>query len=304
MPLFIGFDWEKLEQRKLRAPFLAYVETLAQEHFKELLYINTSDIYKGGVNGSVSLLKIGKNLFAEKVCEKQFTNLKFEFEIAQSFLDKPFMTGWYAKAHSITKRIKRSEKVNYFFGPFSSMMMDAYTRGSLADIVSRFTHKYMKDELRGADGLTFSGEDKTYEYTEYETENQKAVLKLPILPTEALRFYLANIALLISKLHQAGVAWADTKAENMLVDFDGYLIAADFGISNKFAELNEFERNQKSKQDWLDLGRRVGLYAFGLDERRRTDDNSQVLDVVTALRKGQINSLDDFKLLKPYKDFH
>lgn len=48
---------------------------------------------------------------------------------------------------------------------------------------------------------------------------------------EEVRFYAANIVLILEVLHQKGIIHRDVKAENFLVDAEGYLKLADFGIA-------------------------------------------------------------------------
>lgn len=46
---------------------------------------------------------------------------------------------------------------------------------------------------------------------------------------EDVKFYAANIVLILEALHKKNIVHRDIKAENFLVDADGYLKLADFG---------------------------------------------------------------------------
>ena len=48
---------------------------------------------------------------------------------------------------------------------------------------------------------------------------------------DAAKFYAANILLALNYLHSLNILYRDLKAENVLVDQDGYLKLTDFGLS-------------------------------------------------------------------------
>lgn len=44
------------------------------------------------------------------------------------------------------------------------------------------------------------------------------------------RFYMIEILLALEKLHQHGIAYRDMKPENILIDHEGHVHLADFGL--------------------------------------------------------------------------
>ena len=50
---------------------------------------------------------------------------------------------------------------------------------------------------------------------------------------DVARFYASNIVLAIHHIHSQNIVYRDLKPENVLVDHDGYLKIADFGLSKE-----------------------------------------------------------------------
>lgn len=48
---------------------------------------------------------------------------------------------------------------------------------------------------------------------------------------EDVKFYLAELALALSHLHNIGIIYRDLKPENILLDQDGHIALTDFGLS-------------------------------------------------------------------------
>ena len=53
------------------------------------------------------------------------------------------------------------------------------------------------------------------------------------LPEEQARFYIAEILLAMEYLHNKGIVYRDLKPENVLLDVDGHVRLADFGLSKQ-----------------------------------------------------------------------
>jgi serine/threonine protein kinase len=47
------------------------------------------------------------------------------------------------------------------------------------------------------------------------------------------RFYIAEIILALKYLHNNNILYRDLKPDNVLIDFDGHIKLADFGLSKE-----------------------------------------------------------------------
>ena len=61
------------------------------------------------------------------------------------------------------------------------------------------------------------------------------LFKVKRFPEETVKFFSASLILALTKLHESGVVHRDLKPENVLLDSDGYVKLADFGLA-KFLE--------------------------------------------------------------------
>ena len=60
-----------------------------------------------------------------------------------------------------------------------------------------------------------------------------AIAAKMMLDEEEAKFYLAEIILAINYLHKEKILYRDLKHENVLIDLDGHIKLADFGLSKE-----------------------------------------------------------------------
>jgi serine/threonine protein kinase len=115
------------------------------------------------------------------------------------------------------------------------------------------------------------------------------------------KFYISQMAMAISYLHQNGIIYRDLKPENVLVDKDGYLKLTDFGLSKQdifdnfsamsFCGTPEYlapeiidNKGHGKAVDWWSLGAityemLVGLPPFYSKDREKMFKNIQNINV-------------------------
>lgn len=54
------------------------------------------------------------------------------------------------------------------------------------------------------------------------------------MPEAVAKFYFAEILLGLEYIHSKGIVYRDLKPENVLIDIDGHIKLADFGLSKVF----------------------------------------------------------------------
>ncbi|RQM25715.1 hypothetical protein B5M09_004305 [Aphanomyces astaci] len=81
----------------------------------------------------------------------------------------------------------------------------------------------------------FQSDSKLYLVMDYLSAGSLAVhlRKWRKFPETFARFYAAEVALAIAHLHQVNIIYRDVKLENVLMDSDGHVSIADFGLSKQ-----------------------------------------------------------------------
>ena len=62
-------------------------------------------------------------------------------------------------------------------------------------------------------------------------------------PLETVKFYAAQLVLMLEYMHSQGVIYRDLKPENILIDAQGYLRLIDFGLSSILDPENDAAEN-------------------------------------------------------------
>ena len=60
--------------------------------------------------------------------------------------------------------------------------------------------------------------------------------KETLFPNDVALFYVAEITLALSHLHEGKIAYRDLKPENLLIGSDGHLRLTDFGFAKKIED--------------------------------------------------------------------
>ena len=69
-----------------------------------------------------------------------------------------------------------------------------------------------------------------------------------IFDEETARFYISELILAVEYLHKIGIIHRDLKPENLLIDSEGHLKLADFGLSEIGAKSRRFEQFLRKKK--------------------------------------------------------
>lgn len=80
---------------------------------------------------------------------------------------------------------------------------------------------------------TFQDEERLYILTEYIEggDLMKIMSREKVFSEKLIKFVISQIVLVLEYLHSRGIIYRDIKPENILVDGDGFLKLADFGLS-------------------------------------------------------------------------
>lgn len=71
------------------------------------------------------------------------------------------------------------------------------------------------------------------------TDLEKLLLEVDCLTLEEARFFMAEIVLALEALHANNVLYRDFKPSNILIDVEGHVKLADFGLSKQNLKKNE-----------------------------------------------------------------
>ncbi|KAF8960428.1 kinase-like domain-containing protein [Flammula alnicola] len=73
--------------------------------------------------------------------------------------------------------------------------------------------------------------------TAYPTDLDTEMIRLDKLEPYRARFYMAELIIALTELHSRGIVHRDIKAPNILIDREGHIVLADFGLSNDFRQI-------------------------------------------------------------------
>ncbi|KAF8877649.1 kinase-like domain-containing protein [Gymnopilus junonius] len=68
----------------------------------------------------------------------------------------------------------------------------------------------------------------------YPTDLDSEMLICGTIEPNRARFYMAEIIIALTELHSRGIIHRDVKAPNILIDYEGHIVLADFGLSKDF----------------------------------------------------------------------
>ncbi|KAF8884739.1 kinase-like domain-containing protein [Gymnopilus junonius] len=103
----------------------------------------------------------------------------------------------------------------------------------------------------------------------YPTDLDSEMLICGTIEPNRARFYMAEIIIALTELHSRGIIHRDVKAPNILIDYEGHVVLADFGLSKDFGlRPTPAERVFQPYWPYLRNGPEVHLrtpYSFGID---------------------------------------
>lgn len=80
----------------------------------------------------------------------------------------------------------------------------------------------------------------------YQMRDKKNTSKVKPLGEDVAKFYCAEILLALRALHSVSIVYRDLKPENALLDSEGHLRLADFGIATNLQRNNGFKTSGRS----------------------------------------------------------
>nr|CCC93650.1 putative serine/threonine protein kinase [Trypanosoma congolense IL3000] len=83
--------------------------------------------------------------------------------------------------------------------------------------------------------VTFQDQDFLYIVTEYCSGGDLIswLIRYDVFPEDIARFYLVELVLALNALHKMGYVHRDVKPDNVLIDREGHVKLADFGLSKR-----------------------------------------------------------------------
>ncbi|KAF9561777.1 kinase-like protein [Agrocybe pediades] len=72
--------------------------------------------------------------------------------------------------------------------------------------------------------------------TAYPTDLDSEIYRCGVIEPERARFYMAEIIIALNELHSRGIMHRDVKGPNILIDREGHIVLADFGLSKDFGK--------------------------------------------------------------------
>ncbi|KIM38003.1 hypothetical protein M413DRAFT_249543 [Hebeloma cylindrosporum] len=73
--------------------------------------------------------------------------------------------------------------------------------------------------------------------TAYPTDLDSEMIRCDKIEPARARFYMAEIIIALTALHSRGIIHRDIKAPNLLIDREGHIVLADFGLSKDFYQI-------------------------------------------------------------------
>ena len=71
-----------------------------------------------------------------------------------------------------------------------------------------------------------------------------------MIPEDRAKFFVVQIALALGYLHKKRIVHRDLKLENVLIEEDGYLCLADYGISKKIETIVLSDATKIGENSW------------------------------------------------------